>query len=199
MAKGANPTVGTMAHPGQVDVRIAAKGPDEAAARALIAPVEADVRARLGDTVFGTDGESLEGAVAARLADQGRTLGLVEVGTGGLVSERLTSVSGAAARVEALVANLEGARRRLGAPSGSAAELARAVRAWAKTDVGAAVVMAAAEGDGPNPVYPTRIGVATAERASEVEHRPGGDLRQVRLRAVVLALDGLRRALSGSA
>jgi hypothetical protein len=25
MTKGANPTVGTMAHPGQVDVRIAAK------------------------------------------------------------------------------------------------------------------------------------------------------------------------------
>ena len=60
MAKGANPTVGTMAHPGQVDVRIAAKGSDEAAARALIAPVEAEIRARLGDTVFGTDGESLE-------------------------------------------------------------------------------------------------------------------------------------------
>ncbi|HEX2480661.1 MAG TPA: hypothetical protein VHQ69_02150, partial [Methylomirabilota bacterium] len=82
------------------------------------------------------------------------------------------------------------------APSGSAADLARAVRAWAGTDVGAAVVMEAAEGEGPNPVYPTRIGVATAHEATEVEHRPGGDLRQVRLRAVVLALDGLRRALS---
>jgi nicotinamide-nucleotide amidase len=199
MAKGANPTVGTMAHPGQVDVRIAAKGSDEAAARALIAPVEADVRARLGDTVFGTDGESLEGVVATRLADQGRTLGLVEVGTGGLVSERLTSVPGAAARVEALVTDLKGASRRLGAPSGSAADLARAIRAWAGTDVGAAIIMAAAEGEGPNPVYPTRVGVATAERASEAEHRPGGDLRQVRLRATVLALDGLRRALSGSA
>jgi competence/damage-inducible protein CinA-like protein len=55
MAKGANPTVGTMAHPGQVDVRIAAKGADEAAALALIAPVEAEVRSRLGDAVFGTD------------------------------------------------------------------------------------------------------------------------------------------------
>ena len=197
MSKGANPTVGTMAHPAQVDVRIAAKGPDEAAARAMIAPVEAEICARLGDAVFGTDGESLEGAVAARLADPVRTLGLVEVGTGGLVSERLTSVSGMAGRLESLVASLDGARRRLGVPSGSAADLARAVRAWAGTDVGAAIVMAAAEGDGPNPVYPTQIGVATAERAHEAGHRPGGDLRQVRLRAVVLALDGLRRALSG--
>jgi competence/damage-inducible protein CinA-like protein len=196
MAKGANPTIGTMAHPGQVDVRIAAKAADEAAARALIAPVEAEICARLGDTVFGMDGESLEGAVAGQLDAVGRTLGLVEVGTGGLVSERLTSVPGMAHRLESVVASLEGARRRLDAPSGSAADLARAVRAWAGTDVGAAVVMEAAEGEGPNPVYPTRIGVATAHEATEVEHRPGGDLRQVRLRAVVLALDGLRRALS---
>jgi competence/damage-inducible protein CinA-like protein len=199
MAKGANPTVGTMAYPGQVDVRIAAKGLDEAAARALIAPVEAEICARLGDTVFGTDGESLEGAVATRLADQGRTLGLIEVGTGGLVSERLTSVPGMAGRLETLVTSLEGARRRLGVPSESAAELARAVRLWAGTDVGAALVMANAEGEGPNPVYPTRIGVATEERVSEAQHRPGGDLRQVRLRAVVLTLDGLRRALAGPA
>jgi nicotinamide-nucleotide amidase len=197
MAKGANPTVGTMAHPGQVDVRIAAKGTDEAAARALIAPVEADIRSRLGDTVFGVDRESLEGVVAARLAERGQRLALVEVGTGGLVSERLTSVPGAAARLESLVASLESVQRRLATPSGSAADLARAIRTWAGTEVGAAVVMEAAEGDGPNPVHPTRIGVATATRASEVEHRPGGDLRQVRLRALVLALDSLRRALPG--
>jgi competence/damage-inducible protein CinA-like protein len=199
MAKGSNPTVGTMAHPGQVDVRIAAKGADEAAARALIAPVEAEICARLGDAVFGTDSESLEGAVAARLADGDRTLGLVEIGTGGLVSERLTSVPGLTPRIESLVASLDGARRRLGVPSGSAADLARAVRTWAGTNVGAAVVMAGAEGEGPNPVYPTQIAVATSEHVREAEHRPGGDLRQVRLRAVVLALDGLRRALSESA
>lgn len=199
MAKASNPTVGTMAHPGQVDVRIAAKGSDEASARALIAPVEAEVRSRLGDTVFGTDGDTLEGAVAARLVDQGGTLALVEIGTGGLVSERLTSVSGMGGRLESLVSTPDGARKRLGAASESAADLARAVRAWAGSDVGAAVVMAGAEGDGPNPVYPTRIAVATAASLSDVQHRPGGDLRQVRLRALVLALDALRRALAGPA
>ena len=199
MAKGANPTVGTMAHPGQVDVRIAAKAPDEAAARALIAPVEAEICARLGDTVFGMDGDTLEGAVSARLAEQAATLGLVEIGTGGVVSERLTGVSGMGDRLESLVTSLEGAQRRLGVPSASAADLARAVRAWAGADIGAAVVMEGAEGGGPNPVYPTRLGVATATHATEAQHRPGGDLRQVRLRAVVLALDGLRRALAGMA
>jgi nicotinamide-nucleotide amidase len=198
MAKGTNPTVGTMAHPGQIDVRIAAKGADEAAARALIVPVEAEVRARLGDAVFGTDRESLEGIVAGRLAERGHTLALVEVGTGGLLAERLTSVPGMAARLESLVASLEGTQRRLGTSSCSAAELAQAVRAWAGADVGAAVVMAAPEDDGPNPVHPTRIGIATSDTVREVEHRPGGDLRQVRLRVLVLALDGLRRALPGA-
>ena len=197
MAKGANPTIGTMAHPGQVDVRIAAKAVDEATARAMIAPVEAEICARLGDTVFGMDAESLEGAVAARLAEQGRTLALLEVGTGGLVSERLTSVQGMADRLESLVISLEGARRRLGAPSESAADLAEAVRLWADADIGAALLMEGAEDGGPNPVYPTRIGVATAKGATEAGHRPGGDLRQVRLRAVVLTLDALRRALAG--
>lgn len=197
MAKGANPTIGTMAHPGQVDVRIAAKAVDEATARALIAPVEAEICARLGDTVFGMDAESLEGAVAARLAEQGRTLALLEVGTGGLVSERLTSVQGMADRLESLVISLEGARRRLGAPSESAADLAEAVRLWADADIGAALLMEGAEDGGPNPVYPTRIGVATVKGATEARHRPGGDLRQVRLRAVVLTLDALRRALAG--
>jgi hypothetical protein len=104
-----------------------------------------------------------------------------------------------AERLESLVGSLEAMRRRLDVPSGSAPELARAVRAWAGTDVGAAVVMGPAEGDGPNPVYPTRIGVATGERVAGVEHRPGGDLRQARLRAVVLALDALRRGLPAPA
>ena len=198
MAKGANPTVGTMAHPGQIDVRIAAKASDETAARVLIAPVEADVRARLGDAVFGADSETLEGVVAARLTHGNRTLALVEVGTGGIVSERLTSVAGMAARMESVIATLEGAQRRLGVASESAAELARAVRAWAGTDVGAAVLMSPPEDSGPNPVHPTRVGVAIGERVTEVPHRPGGDLRQVRVRALVLTLDGLRRALSGS-
>jgi hypothetical protein len=71
------------------------------------------------------------------------------------------------------------------------------MRLWADADVGAALVMENAEDGGPNPVYPTRIGVATAKGSSEARHRPGGDLRQVRLRAVILVLDALRRALAG--
>ena len=44
IAKSSNPTVGVLAHPGQVDVRIAAKAPNTEDAMKLIAPVEDEVR-----------------------------------------------------------------------------------------------------------------------------------------------------------
>src|SRR5574342_1101880 len=48
-----NPTVGLAAHTGVVDVRIAAKAKSESEADEMIAQVEADVRQRLEDVVFG--------------------------------------------------------------------------------------------------------------------------------------------------
>lgn len=195
MARGANPTVGTMAHLGQVDVRIAAKADDEAAARALIAPVEGEVRRRLGDLIFGVDDETLEGVVAAGLAARAWTLALLEAGSGGLIAERLTAVPGTADRVCALVASAEMAGRRLGLPDGAPGDLAQAVREWGKGDLGAATLIGAPEGEGPMPICPTRIAVATRGHATEREYRFGGDPRQVRVRACVMTLDLLRRAL----
>ena len=51
----ANPTVGLAAHVGRVDVRITAKAPSDAGAAELIAPVEVEVRRRLGDWVVGAE------------------------------------------------------------------------------------------------------------------------------------------------
>jgi nicotinamide-nucleotide amidase len=48
-----NPTVGLAAHAGQTDVRITAKAETEAAAEALIAEMESNVRERLGVAVYG--------------------------------------------------------------------------------------------------------------------------------------------------
>jgi len=63
----ANPTVGLAAHPGQTDVRITAKAETEAAADRLIAPVEAEIRRRLGDIVYGEGNEAIEAVVAQLL------------------------------------------------------------------------------------------------------------------------------------
>jgi nicotinamide-nucleotide amidase len=96
MEKGHNPTVGTLAHLGQVDVRIAAKGSDGDEAARLIAPVEAEIRQRLGDVVFGADADTLESQIAARLAAARARVAAAELGSAGSVTDRLATGVGAA-------------------------------------------------------------------------------------------------------
>ena len=94
MLTAANPTIGLSAHPGQTDVRITAKAENEAAADQLIAPVEAEVRRRLGRAIYGTGDETVEQVVLDRLIDAGFTLVAAESGTGGLLTNRLSTAPG---------------------------------------------------------------------------------------------------------
>lgn len=89
----ANPTVGLAAHSGQVDVRITAKADSEEAADAMIATVEADVRRRLGDSVYGADQETLELIALRRVLSHGWSLAVLESGLGGELTRRLASLS----------------------------------------------------------------------------------------------------------
>jgi nicotinamide-nucleotide amidase len=84
-----NPTVGLAAHSGQVDVRITAKAGSEAEADAMIAPVEATIRQRLGNWVYGADGETLEEMAAQHLQQKGWSLTVVESDLGGKLLRRL--------------------------------------------------------------------------------------------------------------
>jgi molybdopterin-biosynthesis enzyme MoeA-like protein len=84
-----NPTVGLAAHPGQTDVRIAAKADSEAEADALIAPVEAAVRERLGVAIYGVEKETLAEVVGRLLAEKKLTLGVIDTLSGGLLARDL--------------------------------------------------------------------------------------------------------------
>jgi nicotinamide-nucleotide amidase len=90
LMKESNPSVGTMAHTGQVDVRVAAKADSEDEANQLIAAMEARVRARLGEFIFGVDKETLESVTVKQFKEAGATLAIVETNTGGIVTQRLT-------------------------------------------------------------------------------------------------------------
>ena len=92
-----NPTLAPYAKEGEVELRITAKADTQAAADGLIAPVEAEVRAILGDLVYGADVSGLEQVVLDGLRARGLTLGTAESCTGGLIAKRLTDVSGASA------------------------------------------------------------------------------------------------------
>ena len=82
-----------------IKVRITARARTAGDVAALLDKEEVEVRraieVSLGDIVFGTDDESMEVAVATRLAARGLTLGVAESLTGGLIASRLVNVPGA--------------------------------------------------------------------------------------------------------
>ena len=77
-----------------IKVRITAKAADADAAAALLDAEEAEVRALVGEAVFGVDDTTMEAAVAVVLARRSLSLGLAESLTGGLVASRLVGVPG---------------------------------------------------------------------------------------------------------
>jgi hypothetical protein len=72
-----------------VKIRVSAKATDPAKAEALIGPVEEEIRARLGEVVFGADEETVESIVVAGLARRGWRLGTIEEATLGQVAARI--------------------------------------------------------------------------------------------------------------
>jgi nicotinamide-nucleotide amidase len=95
-AGGGNPTIAFLARgiEGLV-VRVTAKATSETEARALVEAEEKELRAILGDLVFGVDDETMEYAVLTRLRARGWTLGVAESLTGGLIGARIVNVPGA--------------------------------------------------------------------------------------------------------
>ncbi len=201
MEKGRNPTVGTLAHLGQVDVRIAAKGADATEAEALIAPVEAEIRHTLGDLIFGADGDTLEGLVGEQLARLNGRVAVAELGSAGAVAERLADRSASVFAGGVILVDATEATR-LGAvlPAGESVEtkarlLARAVREWSAVMVGAATVFQALPRAEPQ-VTVVGLAVSLDDKEESREYRFGGDLPSMRIRAAALTLDLLRRSLS---
>jgi nicotinamide-nucleotide amidase len=86
-----NPSVAFLISDMEVKVRISAKAADEQAAVALIAPVEAEIRGRLGDAVFATDDETVESILIDRVTGRGWTVATVEEATLGQVGARLAA------------------------------------------------------------------------------------------------------------
>ena len=89
IVNSSNPTVGVLALPGQVDVRIAAKASNREEALKLIAPLEMEVRSLLGGAVFAVDDETMENVVGKLLQVKHQTVAVYEDLTCGQLAERL--------------------------------------------------------------------------------------------------------------
>ena len=89
-----NPTLAPYAKPTGTELRITAHAPTREEALRLIAPVEEQVKAILGDKVIGVDVDSLEEVCFALLKDRGLTVGTAESCTGGLLAKLLPTCPG---------------------------------------------------------------------------------------------------------
>lgn len=93
IANSVNPTVGVLALPGQVDVRIAAKAANREEAMKMIAPVEDEVRSLLGGAIFAADEETMEHVVGRLLREKNKTIAVYEDISCGLLAERMQTAS----------------------------------------------------------------------------------------------------------
>ncbi len=84
-----NPTLATYAKNDGIHLRITSKAADEATAHDLIFELEIKLRERLGTLIYGQDDETLEGVIGTMLQDRSFFLGVMEAGSGGVLSALL--------------------------------------------------------------------------------------------------------------
>lgn len=115
----ANPTVAPLVSLGEVMLRITAKAASPGEADALVAPVEAEIRRRLGVDVYGQDDDEIQDAVVRLLSEKGLTCAVAESVTGGLIARKLTQVPGCSAVLGLAVTSYsnEAKRDMLGVPA----------------------------------------------------------------------------------
>ncbi len=207
---GANPTLAFLASSGEIKVRITAKAENVGKAEALIAPVEAEVRRRMGRLVFGADDETLEQVLFAELAARGWSIGTAESATGGMVAERITAVPGASGHfVGSIVAyspdlkvELLDVAEELIETNGVVSEpVAVAMAEGAAARLGADVVIAVTGSAGPDPLERSIgtmvVAVRTPEHAGARSLHMPGDRERVRVYTTTAALHLARLAVAG--
>jgi nicotinamide-nucleotide amidase len=210
--RGGNPTIAFLARgiEGLV-VRVTAKGESEAEARALVEAEEKELRAILGDLVFGVDDETMESAVVERLRGRGWTLGVAESLTGGLIGARIVNVPGVSDTFVGSIASYatEVKRSVLGVTAESVVseEAAREMAEAARRVLGADVGIAATGVAGPTEQDGVAVGtvcfaIALPGRPVEaVSARLPGDRERLRQFSTISLLNLLRQrldALGGS-
>ena len=185
-------------------VRITARAADAAGAGRALDEVEGRVRGLIGESVFGTDGDTMESVVLGLLEDRGLTLGVAESLTGGLIAARLTETAGASAAFRGGVVAYDRSVKTgvVGAPDVAvvseemALALAERVCGLLGCDVGLATTGAAGpdphEGAEPGTVW---VGLWLDGRGEAVKLSLPFDRPRVRQFTTISALDLLRRRL----
>lgn len=206
----ANPTLAPYAKTGEVHLRLTARARSISEASDQIAPLEQEVRARLGAAVYALDETPLETAVLELLESRSHTLGVAESLTGGELASRLTSTPGASrVFVGGFVVYTEAQKHALlGVPTSMLSEhtavsepVAAAMALGARDKLGCDWAISLTGyagpdgGDEANPVGTVYIGLAGPQGVRVARHRFLGQRSGVRTRSVQTALSMVREAL----
>lgn len=199
MVEGANPEVGLLASPGEITIRLAARGDNRESAQDLIRPVEEEIRKRLGEKIYGKDADTLEGVVARLLAERNMTLGLLETFTGGVAAQRLHRVRSGHVLESLVIPSRDRLDRWLAGPGGNEApegaiRTARRMRDEFDTDLGCACLGFPVPRDAGYDVECEAAVVGEGLDKTFTWHM-GGDLSMLQQRGSVIALNTLRLAL----
>ncbi len=205
-----NPTVAFLASSAEIKVRLTARAGTREEADALLDPMEAEVRRRLGRTVFAVGEETIEELVLRLCGERGWSLGTAESATGGMVAQRLTSVPGSSrVFVGSVVAYAPATKTALlGVPSGLiedegvvseevALAMAEGGAASLRAEVVAAVTGSAGPEPGGAPVGTMVVAVRTPEGAAARTFRMPADRERARAFTATAALQAVRLAVQG--
>ncbi|TAJ41731.1 MAG: CinA family nicotinamide mononucleotide deamidase-related protein [Reyranella sp.] len=187
--------LGFQAHYPQLETKLAVRGADEADLQRQLAPVEAEVRKRLGNFIIAEDEQTLEGVIMGKLREAGQTLSIVESFTGGNIAARLAPLVGAEAVFKRGVITREVSGET--SPEDAAASAAN-LKAESGSSHALAVLMQLDEGaDRPEFGATICIGIADDRGRVSRQARLIGGRDWVRVGAAELGLDCLRRHLLG--
>ena len=95
LLEGGNPTVAPYAKQGEALLRVTAYADTKAQAEQLMAPTLCEIRAILGEYIYGVDVEDIQHAVVQALAAKKLHVATAESCTAGYIAKRLTEVAGA--------------------------------------------------------------------------------------------------------
>lgn len=198
-----NPTLAPLASEGEMLLRLTAKARNAEHAAALMAPLERELRERLGTYVYGVDDDTLAKVALRTLADRKATVALAESCTGGLTAAMLVDVPGSSAqfiggvvaydnrvKVSALGVS-ETLLLQVGAVSEEVAvAMAQGVRERLGADYGVGITGIAGPGGGTEekPVGLVYIAVSGAQMTEVRRYDYAGDRAQIRIRAAKSAL-----------
>ena len=88
-----NPTVGLLAHPGQIDIRVTCKADSEEQALQLMEPVIETLKSRLGEDIYGQDEQTLETVISRQMEPTSLSLGVVSFGLEDHLEKRLSVIN----------------------------------------------------------------------------------------------------------